>query len=88
MYQTKKIPTSSKIADFFNKHLLIITIFFVFVVSTYLILTPFFNGSYYWYYSNYGEQTQKIIWHLQSSSGGINVLSGIILDNQRFFNLR
>ena len=79
MYRTEKMPITSKIAYFFSKHLLLITIFFVFVVSIYLILIPFFNGSYYWSYANYGEESQKIIWHLNNSSGGISVLSGIIL---------
>jgi hypothetical protein len=78
MHESEKIPIKSRIEDFSSKYLLSIIIFF-FVAGVFLILIPFFDGSYYWYYTNYGEESQKIRWYLGSSSGGIRVLSGIIL---------
>ena len=79
MHQTEKMPITSKIADLFSKHLLIISISLFFVASIYLILIPFFDGSYYWYYSNYGTESQKISWIIYNQSAGLSILSGIIL---------
>ena len=78
---------TNKIVDFFGNHFLSITIFLVILTGLVLIIIPFFDGSIYYYYANYGTERQTTHMLYNSSKSGFTFLFGIIFLTEGAFFL-